>query len=161
MRRVYEIKGRDLTKPLLLLIPDVESLSPLVKRISIRARRLMEAFWPGPLTLVFQASESVPRVCLGGGNTVAVRLPNSSVALALLREVAAPVTASSANPSGGPQPTSAGVVASHLGNLVDLIVDGGPCEDDRPSTLVDVTGSQPVVLRPGRISEETLKPFLS
>lgn len=161
LKRVYEIKGRDPPKPLLLLVADIESLSPLVAEISGVARRLMGAFWPGPLTLVFQASDNVPRVCLGGGKTVGIRLPNSAVALALLKEVQVPLTAPSANLSGDPEPTSAQQVAANLGDRVDLILDGGPCENSRPSTLVDVTGSQPKILREGRISYETLKPLFS
>ena len=161
LKRVYEIKGRDPTKPLLMLIPDVGSLRPLVKGISDVARRLMDTFWPGPLTLVFEASESVPKVCLGGGRTIGIRLPKSSIVLALLEKVQAPLTAPSANLSGSPEPTSAQQVAENIGDRVDLIVDGGPCTDDQPSTLVDVSGPKAYLLREGRISYETLEPFIS
>ena len=161
LERVYEIKGRDPSKPLLLLIPEVDSLRSLVKEVSDSAVRLMDAFWPGPLTLVFEASDAVPEICLGGGKTIGIRLPDSSVAMALLREVNVPLTASSANRSGGPQPVSAQQVAETIGDQVDLIIDGGPCTDESPSTLVDVSGSHAVLLREGRIPNETLQPFLS
>lgn len=161
LKRVYEIKGRDSSKPLLLLIPDGKSLQPLVKEVSDVAQRLMEAFWPGPLTLVFKASKAVSTVCSGGGKTVAIRWPKSKVAKVLLLRVRVPLTATSANLSGGPQSTSAQEVIKYLGDQVDLVVDGGPCPDDRPSTLVDVSGPLPLVLREGRISYETLEPFIS
>lgn len=161
LERVYEIKGRDPGHPILLLAPDVDSLSPLVAGISEAARRLIDGFWPGPLTLVFEASKEIPEICLGGGSTIGIRVPDSPIAEALLQAVKVPVTATSANLSGGPQPTSAQIVAESIGDRIDLLVDGGPCQDPRPSTLVDVSGDKPRILREGRISYETLRPFLS
>lgn len=160
LRRIYEIKGRDPSKPILLLVPDLDVLRTLVTEISGAAQRLMERFWPGPLTLIFEASEMVPHICLGGGTTIGIRLPDAPVARALLQELMEPVTASSANLSGDPEPVSAQQVADSLGDRVDLILDGGVCRNNRPSTLVDVSRSVPRLLREGRISEETLKPFL-
>ena len=161
LERIYEMKGRDPSKPILVLVPDIEVLSPFVAEISDAAKRFMDAFWPGPLTLVFRASEKMPRICLGGGDTIGIRMPDSPISRALLQEVNVPVTATSANRSGGPEPTSARIVAESIGDRVDLIVDGGPCRDSRPSTLIDVSGEKPKVLREGRISYETLRPFLS
>ena len=161
LERIYEIKGRDASKPILLLIPDIDSLSPFIADVSETARRFMDTFWPGPLTLVFRASAEIPKICLGGGFTIGIRMPDSSIAKALLQEVRVPVTATSANRSGGSEPTSARIVAESIGDQVDCIVDGGPCQDPRPSTLIDVSGVSPKILREGRISYETLKPFLS
>lgn len=160
LRRIYDIKGRDPSKPILLLVPDFDVLRTLVTKISGAAQRLMEQFWPGPLTLIFEASEMVPQMCLGGGTTIGIRLPDAPVAQALMQELMEPLTASSANLSGDPEPVSAQQVADSLGDRVDLVLDGGVCMDNRPSTLVDVSRSVPRVLREGRISEETLKPFL-
>ena len=161
LERVYEIKGRDFSKPILLLVPDIESLSPFTVDVSKAAKRFMDAFWPGPLTLVFKASPEIPQVCLGGGHTIGVRIPDSPIAKVLLKEVEVPLTATSANIAGGPEPTSAQLVEETIGDRIDLIVDGGPCQDPRPSTLVDVSDDIPRILREGRISYETLKPFLS
>ena len=161
LERIYEMKGRDPSKPILVLVPDIEVLSPFVAGISDAAQRFMDAFWPGPLTLVFKASDKIPKMCLGGGDTIGIRMPDSPISRALLQEVIVPVTATSANRSGEPEPTSARIVAESIGDRVDLIVDGGPCRDSRPSTLIDVSGEEPKVLREGRIYFETLRPFLS
>jgi L-threonylcarbamoyladenylate synthase len=160
LERIYEIKGRDRSKPILLLVADIAFVLPLVEAVPESARRMMEAFWPGPLTLVFKASQGVPDICLAGGTTVGIRLPDAPVALALLRELQEPLTASSANLSGGPQPVSAQQVAEAIGPRIDLILDGGPSLDARPSTLVDVSSRRPRLLREGRISKESLQPFL-
>lgn len=159
LERIYEIKGRDQRKPILFLIPDLASLASFVEEVPETARGLMETFWPGPLTLVFQASERVPRICLGEGTTIGVRWPDAPVVRALLRELKEPLTASSANRSGGAEPVTARQVADSIGDRVDLILDGGPCADSRPSTLIDVSGSKPRLLREGRISRERVKPF--
>jgi L-threonylcarbamoyladenylate synthase len=161
VERIYEIKGRDFSKPILLLGADVESLLPFIIDVSKVAQRLMDSFWPGPITLVFKASKEVPHACLGGGQTIGVRITDSPIAGALLREVGGLLTATSANRSGEPEPISAELVAESIGDRIDLIVDGGPCEDRRPSTLVNVSGKTARILREGRISYETLKPFLS
>ena len=161
LNRIFEIKERDPSKPIPLLIPDVEVLSSLVTEVSNSARHFMDIFWPGPLTLVFKASAEIPKICLGGGDTIGVRMPDSPVAETLVREVGLPLTATSANLSGGPAPTSARIVEESIGDRIDLIVDGGVCEDPRPSTLIDVSGAKPKILREGRIPYETLRRFLS
>ncbi len=159
LHRIYEIKGRDKAKALLLVINSQSMLSLLTVRVSSTADRLMNAFWPGPLTLVFEASEHVPDLCRSGGKTVAVRWPGSNFVSALLDQVKAPVTATSANLSGGPEPTSAQLVEASIGDRVDLVIDGGPSPGNRPSTVVDVSRQQPIILREGLIGSETLKPY--
>ena len=160
INRVYDIKVRDRGKPLLIVVNGEETLEPLVAGISDTARLLMNRFWPGPLTMVFEASHAMPRYCLAGGTTIAVRVPDSEVTLSLLHETGVPLTSSSANLSGGPQPTSADLVMNSLGDRVDLILDGGPCSDQQPSTILDVSQDRPRLLREGKIPGEMLEPFL-
>lgn len=151
IRRVYRVKGRALTKPLLVLIADPSWLHDLVAAVPDTAMPLMQTFWPGPLTLTFQAAPAVPPELLGGGTTIGVRMPGHAVALALTRAAGRPVTAPSANRSGAPNPLRAQDVASALDGEIDLILDGGASVDRVPSTVVDVTTSPPTFIRPGRI----------
>jgi L-threonylcarbamoyladenylate synthase len=113
------------------------------------AKRLMATYWPGPLTLVLPAHPALPPSLTGGTGTIGVRLPGHGLTRALVSRVGSPVTAPSANPHGAPSPRTAAEVASALGAAVDLILDGGPTPGGLPSTLVDVTGPQPRILRPG------------
>lgn len=151
IRRVYRVKGRAFTKPLLVLIADRSWLTDLVAAIPDTAIPLMDTFWPGPLTLTFQAAPTVPPDLMGGGTTIGVRLPGPSVALALTRAVGRPITAPSANRSGAPSPIHAQDVVAALDGKIDLILDGGPSVDSIPSTVLDVTTSPPTLIRPGRV----------
>ncbi len=158
--RIYAAKGRPSDNPLILHISDRSELSPLVKRIPEAAVRLMDAFWPGPLTLIFEKSERVPDESTGGLNTVAVRFPSHPVAQELIREAGVPVAAPSANLSGHPSPTTAEHVAEDLSGRVDMILDAGPVEIGLESTIIDVTGETPLILRPGYISLEQMREVL-
>ena len=149
IRRIYEAKGRHESKPVLVLVSDREDLDRLVRCIPGRVHALMDACWPGPLTLVFPALESVPRELLGQGTTIGVRHSGAAIAGALCRAVGGPVTAPSANRSGEPEPLTAEDVAAQLGGRVDLILDGGPSPSDQPSTVVDVSTGAPRLIRAG------------
>ncbi len=149
IRRIYEAKGRHESKPVLVLVSDREDLDRLVRCIPGRVHALMDACWPGPLTLVFPALESVPRELLGQGTTIGVRHSGAAIAGALCRAVGGPVTAPSANRSGEPEPLTAEDVAAQLGGRVDLILDGGPSPSDQPSTVVDVSTGTPRLIRAG------------
>lgn len=150
IRRVYEAKGRDESKPILVLVAGRKDLVRLVRRIPPRVHAVMDACWPGPLTLVLPALDSVPRELLGGGATIGVRHSGAAIAGSLCRAAGGPVTAPSANRSGEPEPLTAEDVATQLGDRVDLILDGGRSPSDQPSTVVDVSTGTPRLIRSGR-----------
>lgn len=156
VRRIFEAKGRPGDNPLILHVPRWEDAEG-VARVDPRAAFLFRKFSPGPLTLVLPALPSVPREVTAGLDTVAVRIPNHAVALALLREAGCPVAAPSANSSGRPSPTTAEAVLEDLGDRVDLVLDGGPAAVGLESTVVDATGEHLVLLRPGGLSLEDLE----
>jgi L-threonylcarbamoyladenylate synthase len=149
VRRVYALKGRDFAKPLSLLVSDERMLREVVAAVPEAAQELMRRFWPGPLTLVFNASDAVPREALGGGETVAVRISSSPVVRRLLDLYGRPLTATSANRSGCGPARSAQEAMAQVGEGVDLILDGGLLEDEMPSTVVDVSEGEARTLRQG------------
>lgn len=156
IQRIYELKKRDITKPLNLIIADVEQLHGLVLEISPTAQRLIQAFWPGPLTLIFKAAPSLNQALLGHGNTVGIRIPDSRICLELLRQSGAAIISTSANLSGGPEPITAEEVIESFATKIDLVIDSGPSPGTVPSTVVDTTGSQPIIRRVGVISENQI-----
>lgn len=147
--RVFQAKGRPDDKPLLVLVDAVEMVDAVAASVPASARRLMARHWPGPLTLVLPARPGLPSSLTAGTGTIGVRLPGHGLARALVSRVGSPVTAPSANPHGAPSPRTAAEVAAALRAAVDLILDGGPTPGGLPSTLVDVTGPRPRILRPG------------
>lgn len=156
-RRIYLAKGRPSDNPLILHIAGLDMLPQIAAEIPPAAQKLMAAFWPGPLTLVFPKTPAVPLSVTGGLDTVAVRFPSHPVAQALIRAAGCPVAAPSANTSGRPSPTRAAHVAEDLGEKIDYLLDGGPCSVGVESTIVDVTGPVPTLLRPGGITLEMLR----
>ena len=154
--KVYHAKGREGDKPLLVLIADPSWLAQLTDTISDAVHSLLDTFWPGPVTFTFPALPGVPRELLGAGTTIGVRFPGRSTALTLAEAVGRPITAPSANRSGTPNPLTARDVKNSLGTSVDMILDGGPASDDRPSSVVDVSKPQPALLRAGRIPFEKI-----
>ena len=153
-KRIYAAKGRPSDNPLILHIAHTDQLEPLTTSVSGKARALMDAFWPGPLTLIFGRRECVPRETSGGLDTVAVRMPSHPVAARLLDVCGLPIAAPSANLSGRPSPTSAAHVEEDLGGRIDLIIDGGEVGIGVESTIIDVSTDTPVMLRPGYITRE-------
>lgn len=160
VRRVFEAKGRPSYNPLIVHVPDAESARRLVRAWPEAAERLAAAFWPGPLTLVLRKRPVVPDIVSAGLPSVAVRVPAHPVALALLRAAAVPIVAPSANPSSALSPTRAEHVERGLGDRVDLILDAGPARVGIESTVLDLTGSRPVLLRPGILSTDALEPIV-
>jgi L-threonylcarbamoyladenylate synthase len=157
VKRIYEAKGRPSDNPLILHIADISELSGLVKEIPKTAERLMDSFWPGPMTLIFKKSDIVPRQTSGGLDTVAIRFPSHPVANELIKAAGLPIAAPSANTSGKPSPTRASHVEFDLDGKVDMIIDGGACEFGLESTIVDVSGEVPCLLRPGSVTLEMLR----
>ncbi len=156
-RKIYAAKGRPSDNPLIAHVAKKEDIEPLVREIPEAGKKLMDAFWPGPLTLIFPKSGRVPKGTTGGLDTVAVRMPSDPVARRLIELAGTPVAAPSANTSGRPSPTTAEHVRQDMDGRIEMIVDGGPVGIGVESTIVDVTGEIPMVLRPGAITMEMLK----
>ena len=152
VERVFTVKDRDAEKALSLLLADAADLAPLCSDVTLLARVFAQRYWPGPLTLVLRRSSTFESVALGGGDTVAVRVPEHPFLRELIRALGEPITGTSANRSGRPACRSAQEVEQELGEAVDLIIDGGPSAAGPESTVVSLTGSLPVVLREGAIS---------
>ena len=149
-RKIYAAKGRPSDNPLIAHISCMEELEPLVKEIA-------EAYWPGPLTMVFPKSEIVPYGTTGGLDTVAVRMPSDPIAGRLIALSGVPIAAPSANTSGRPSPTTAQHVWQDMNGKIEMILDGGPVGIGVESTIVDVSGPVPVLLRPGAVTMEMLE----
>ena len=155
---IFRAKGRPSDNPLILHLADRADAESLAE-VDERARSAMRAFWPGPLTLVLPARPSVPREVTAGLSTVALRVPDHPVALALIAAAGCPVAAPSANRSGRPSPTDAVAVAADLGKTVDLILDSGEVEVGVESTVIDLTEPAVLLLRPGGTPLEKLEDF--
>ncbi len=158
--KIYAAKGRPSDNPLIVHIADTGAVYKLATEVTGQARMLMEAFWPGPLTIIFKKKDIVPDATTGGLDTVAIRMPSHPAALKLIKDSGVYIAAPSANLSGRPSPTTAAHVAEDLDGRIDMILDGGPVGIGIESTIVDVTGNIPVILRPGYISAEMIKNIL-
>lgn len=157
---IFRAKGRPADNPLIVHIAEPAKLGELAVDITVPARRVMEAFWPGPLTVVLPRSTAVPDVVTAGLDTVAVRMPDNPVALAFIRAAGVPVAAPSANLSGRPSPTSAAHVLEDLAGRIDAVLDAGSCRVGVESTVLDMTAEPPVILRPGGVTREELEGVL-
>lgn len=156
-KKIYAAKGRPSDNPLIVHVANEQQILPLVKEIPESARKLMKAFWPGPLTIIFNKSDVVPYGTTGGLDTVAIRMPNHKVALTLIEESNIPIAAPSANTSGRPSPTTAMHVMDDLNGKISMVIDGGAVGIGIESTIVDVTGDIPMILRPGYINKKMLE----
>jgi L-threonylcarbamoyladenylate synthase len=157
---IFAAKGRPFSDPLIIHIAERRTLETLTTEVSPRAHKLMENFWPGPLTLILPAGPRVPRLITAGLPTVAIRMPSHPIALALIRAAGSPIAAPSANRFMHVSPTTAQHVLADLNGRVPLILDGGPCEVGIESTVLDLCSTRPTILRPGGISLETLRTIL-
>jgi L-threonylcarbamoyladenylate synthase len=154
---VFRAKKRPLDNPPIVHVCDVKSVYRLVKKVPANAEKLMKEFWPGPLTLIFRRSETVPSVTVAGLDTIAIRMPRHNVALALIRESGCPIAAPSANLAGRPSPTLAEHVLTDLDGRIDAVLNAGPTSVGVESTVLDLTVDPPQVLRPGGTPHEALK----
>jgi L-threonylcarbamoyladenylate synthase len=151
VKKIFDIKGRKAGQPILLLLHDRSEVAAWVSAITPSAERLMNRFWPGPLTLVFPAAAHVLPELTGGSGTIGLRVPGNELTRDLLRRLGTALTGTSANRSGGREPRTADEVMREVGDRVDLVLDGGATAGDRPSTVVDVTVEPPRVIRQGII----------
>lgn len=159
-RKIYEAKGRPSDNPLIVHIADMAALPAIVKSVPETAKKLAKAFWPGPLTMILEKSDLVPKETTGGLDTVAVRMPSDTVALSFIRAAGGYVAAPSANRSGKPSPTRAEYVAQDMDGRIEMILDGGDATLGLESTIVDLTVETPTILRPGFITGEMLRQTL-
>lgn len=151
VRRVFDVKGRDESKPLLVLVDSIAMAESLAAEVTEQARELMASHWPGALTLVLRARAGLPRALTAGTGTIGVRLSAHPIARGLVSALGGPLTAPSANLQGGAPPTTAGGVLRALDGAIDLVLDGGATAGGPPSTVVDVTMDAPRVLRQGAV----------
>ena len=158
--KIYAAKGRPSDNPLIIHINHREDLKKIAVEIPEAAYTLAERYWPGPLTMILKKADCVPPETTGGLNTVAVRMPSHKTARALIEAAGGFVAAPSANRSGRPSPTLARYVKEDLDGRVDMIIDGGEVNIGLESTIIDLTGDAPVILRPGYITEEMLRETL-
>ena len=155
--KIFQAKGRPSDNPLIIHIGSLDQLPSLVTKISPVAQNLIDAFWPGPLTLVFGASSIIPPIVSAGLSTVAIRFPSHPIAQKLINSSGLVLAAPSANTSGKPSPTTAQRVLEDLDGKIEFIIDGGRVEVGLESTVVDVSADVPVILRPGKITREMLE----
>jgi L-threonylcarbamoyladenylate synthase len=154
---IFTAKGRPSDNPLIIHISKKKDLHKYVKDVSVVADKLINDFWPGPLTLIFKKRKLIPHKITGGLDTVAIRIPSNLIAREIIEHSSIPVAAPSANVSGRPSPTNANHVIEDLYGKVDIIVDGGKTNIGLESTVVDVTDEVPIILRPGGITKEMLE----
>ena len=156
VRRIFEAKGRPSDNPLILHVADMESAEK-IGEINPIARKIMEKFWPGPITVIVRKKDIVPAEVTAGLDTVAIRMPENAIARQLIKAAGTPVAAPSANLSGKPSPTAFRHAFDDMKGRVDMIIDGGDCDIGIESTVIDTTSEKPMVLRPGGITAEMLR----
>lgn len=159
-KKIYAAKGRPSDNPLIVHIADFSQLEEIASEVPESARKLNEAFWPGPLTMIVKKNDKVPYETTGGLDTVAVRMPSHPVARALLQDSRVMIAAPSANTSGRPSPTMADHVWEDLHDKIDCIIDGGTVDIGLESTIVDLSEDVPTILRPGYINQEMIREVL-
>ncbi|MGM9552099.1 MAG: L-threonylcarbamoyladenylate synthase [Clostridia bacterium] len=154
---IYKAKGRPSDNPLISHIADIDSVNMLAREVPKKAKNLMEEYWGGPLTIILKRKDNVPDIVSANLDTVSVRMPSHPVANALIRLSGTPIAAPSANLSGSPSPTTFLHCKQDMDGRVDMIIDGGECTIGVESTVVDMTGEVPVILRPGAITREDIE----
>jgi L-threonylcarbamoyladenylate synthase len=161
IEKVHSVKSRTDRKPILIIVHTAGALNGLVEEVPVFARQLMNAFWPGPLTLVFRAGANIPHNLSRGSRTIGIRIPSSPLCLRLLELCGCPLTSTSANISGGPVLRDMSEIRKVLRTGVDMYLDAGILPERRPSTVVDVTGSSPALVRDGAIPFERIQEVTS
>lgn len=160
VERIFTIKERPAGKPILILIDDRERLKDWTAEVPELAEKAMDAFWPGPLTLLFPARDDIPKALTAGTDKIGIRLPDSAIARQLVHDLGHPLTAPSANKSETDNPLNADDVNQSIGSAIDWIIDAGPAPGGAPSTVLDVTVSPPVIVREGAVSRADIEAAL-
>jgi L-threonylcarbamoyladenylate synthase len=160
VNKIYKIKGRNFLNPISVIIGRTENLYPLVQSVPPATQKLMQAFWPGALTIIFKASNGVLPVLTAGTGKIGVRVSGNNAAQAIAQKLGHPLTATSANLSGKPECSRASEVAQQIGTKIDAIVDFGPTTGNKVSTIIDVTCDPPEILREGTISRQSIEKIL-
>ena len=160
VQRIKQLKGREDNKPILIVISDADQVGRFISRRSPNFNRLVKQFWPGALTLIDEAIAEVPEEITAGTQTIGVRLPNDDRVRELVRACGGALTATSANPSQASPATNAQTVREYFGDAIDLIIDDGQAKTDRPSTVINVSSSEPKLLREGVIPWAEIESFL-
>lgn len=160
VKKIFAAKGRPQDNPLILHVYSIEQVEELVHEIPDVAKKCMDEFWPGPLTILLPKSSKVPDIITAGLTTVAIRMPKNRIALELIKESNVPIAAPSANISGRPSPTSAKHVIDDMMGKIDMIIDGGETGIGLESTVLDLSGEIPMILRPGGVTREDLEKII-
>jgi len=159
IEKIFSVKGRDFKNPVALIIGRTDDIYPLVKDIPETARKLMAAFWPGALTMVFAASDTISPLLTAGSGKIGLRVSSHPLAREIVHQLKKPLTATSANQSGAPECSLASQVVQQIGDKIDAVLDGGKTGGEKASTIIDITCDPPVILREGAISKKTLKSY--
>ncbi len=157
VKKIFEVKGRPSDNPLIVHVAGVEEVAPLVREVPDKVEKLMNMFWPGPLTLVLKKKSFVPDIVTAGLDTVAIRMPDNEVALAMIREAGTPVVAPSANIFTRPSPTTSDHVVSDLNGKIEVILDAGATRIGVESTVIDAATDKLILLRPGGLNLEIIE----
>lgn len=157
VERVFRLKGRDASKPILVIALNVEQVKMLTADFPKDATQLAERFWPGPLTIIFRAAPHVNKRLLGRGQSIGIRIPDNRICLKLLEFCNRPLTSTSANLTGGSNPVSASEVHKNFGEALDLIIDGGHASSRIASTVLDLSSAKPTIRRPGKVSKKEIE----
>ncbi len=160
VERIYELKGREKNKPILILAENIDQVKQLTSSFSKSAQILANKFWPGPLTIVFPAADRLSHLLTGDSRTIGIRISDNKICQQLLKLTGVPITSTSANISGGGNPVSAKEVEKTFGDKLDMIIDGGETYAGVPSTVVSVSESSVVVLREGAILKSNIVKFI-
>lgn len=157
IEKIFAVKGRNFKNPVSLIIGQANDIHPLVQDVPETAKKLMAAFWPGALTIVFSAADIVSPLLTAGSGKIGLRVSSHPIALGIVQKLKRPLTATSANLSGAPECTRASEVAEQLSNKIDAIIDLGDTPGAKGSTIIDVTCDPPIILREGAISRKTIE----
>ncbi|MFZ3103253.1 MAG: L-threonylcarbamoyladenylate synthase [Smithella sp.] len=157
IEKIFAVKRRDLKNPISLIIGKPDDIYPLVKNVPETAKILMAAFWPGALTIVFQASDKISPLLTAGSGKIGLRISSHPIALKIVQKLKKPLTATSANLSGTPECSLASEVIKQIGDKIDAILDWGETQGGKASTIIDVTCDPPVILREGTISRKIIE----
>lgn len=160
VKSIFDAKGRPSDNPLIVHIAEKNDAEKYVKCVPETAKKIMDAFWPGPISIIMKKKDIIPDCVSAGLDTVALRMPTHIAARAIIKASKVPVAAPSANISGKPSPTNAKHVLDDMNGKIDIVADGGCCEVGIESTVIDVTQQPPVILRPGKITAEMLIPVI-